>query len=375
MLRLAIATTKKEGYSQTFIHAHLTKLPAQIFHIYSRSNAGYLPIYNHEDKPFLTDNPLLNKLEMGIEKYTGLGYQLRKQAIKKYFERHNIQAVLAEYGPTGIYLMEICEELNIPLTVHFHGYDAYRYVTLEKYAEKYKTLFQKAATIIAVSKDMEAQLLALGAKKETLAYCPYGPNDDLFTYHDAGQNPPTLLAVGRFTQKKSPQLTIKAFAEAAKQVDNLKLVMLGDGPLWEECKDLAKTLGISNRITFFGRATHEEVSQQIQKSRAFIQHSVRAKDGDSEGTPVAILEASASGLPIIATRHAGIKDVVIEGKTGFLVDEQDWQGMIAPIVKIAKEPKLATKMGKAAADRVRQHFSMNRHITQLWQIIESKFNV
>jgi glycosyltransferase involved in cell wall biosynthesis len=102
-----------------------------------------------------------------------------------------------------------------------------------------------------------------------------------------------------------------------------------------------------------------------------VQHSVRTSYGDSEGTPVAILEAGATGIPVVATRHAGIKDVVIEDKTGFLVDEGDIEGMAGCMLRLAKEPPLASGMGRAARERICREFSMEQSIRNLLKIIET----
>ena len=107
----------------------------------------------------------------------------------------------------------------------------------------------------------------------------------------------------------------------------------------------------------------------MESARAFVQHSVEAPSGDAEGTPVAVLEAGASGLPVVATRHAGIPDVVIEGKTGLLVEEHDVAGMADAMLRLIDDPPLAANLGAAARDHVRAHFSMERSIDRLWRII------
>ena len=76
-----------------------------------------------------------------------------------------------------------------------------------------------------------------------------------------------------------------------------------------------------------------------------------------------------AGLPVVATRHAGIRDVVIDGETGALVDEGDVAGMADAMVRLAQEPELARRWGRAARERVASEFSMERSIGQLWEIL------
>jgi glycosyltransferase involved in cell wall biosynthesis len=108
----------------------------------------------------------------------------------------------------------------------------------------------------------------------------------------------------------------------------------------------------------------------MREVRAFVLHSVTTSEDDVEGTPVAVLEAGAASLPVVSTRHAGIKDVVIHGETGFLVDEGDVQGMACYMVELARDPGLAARLGQRAREHVCENFSMEKSLTTLWGIIE-----
>ena len=95
----------------------------------------------------------------------------------------------------------------------------------------------------------------------------------------------------------------------------------------------------------------------MRMASMFVQHSVTDIDGNTEGLPVAILEAMASGLPVVATRHSGIPEAVIDGKTGILVDEHDVTGMTQAIISLLANPARADAMGKAGRERVLAHFT------------------
>jgi glycosyltransferase involved in cell wall biosynthesis len=111
----------------------------------------------------------------------------------------------------------------------------------------------------------------------------------------------------------------------------------------------------------------------MQQSRVFVQHSLVPKSGDSEGTPVGIIEAGASGLPVVSTRHAGITDVVIHGKTGFLVDEGDIDGMAKYMYRILSDTELAIKMGKRARQHISDNFNMDVSIANLRAILSQSY--
>jgi glycosyltransferase involved in cell wall biosynthesis len=108
----------------------------------------------------------------------------------------------------------------------------------------------------------------------------------------------------------------------------------------------------------------------MRKVRCLVQHSVRASNGDCEGTPVAVLEAGASGLPVVATHHGGIPDVIVEGKTGFLVAERDIEEMARAMLRLAADPLLAANMGLWARSHIETNFSQARSLDRLWKIIE-----
>jgi glycosyltransferase involved in cell wall biosynthesis len=289
--------------------------------------------------------------------------------IKKSFRKNNIQVCLAHYGPTGDSMYKICNDLNIPLIIHFHGFDATTHDVLDRY-ENYNFLFKNATCIIAVSRAMEQQLLSIGCPRNKLVYNTYGPND-YFTELNPSLHSRTLLGIGRFTDKKAPYYTIFAFSKILKEIPDAKLILAGNGSLWNTCKNLVRYLNLEHAVSFPGVLTPEEFRREILAARAFVQHSIKAENGDCEGTPVAILEASAAGLPVISTKHAGIPDVIINGETGILVEEHDVKGMANAMRTLLLDESLAKRMGQSGKRNISKNFSMKHHIDNLNRIIRS----
>ncbi len=126
---------------------------------------------------------------------------------------------------------------------------------------------------------------------------------------------------------------------------------------------------MDGKVDFIGSVGHDEVIKWMYHSVALIQHSVQAFDGDSEGTPNGILEAGAAGLPVIATRHAGIKDVVIENETGFLVDEGDVDGMAKNMIRVLKNPEESFRMGTIAREHISKNYSLEKSMMGLQDIL------
>jgi glycosyltransferase involved in cell wall biosynthesis len=132
-----------------------------------------------------------------------------------------------------------------------------------------------------------------------------------------------------------------------------------------------KALKLTESVDFLGYQTHERVAEIMCKEvRAVVQHSIQTSYGGVEGTPCAVLEAGASGLPVVATRHAGIADVVLHDETGFLVEEGNIEGMAEHMIQLAREPELARRLGCAARKRIETEFSMEKSINCLWMQIK-----
>jgi glycosyltransferase involved in cell wall biosynthesis len=368
-MNLCIVQPNKITYSETFIQNHIKKLPAAVTVLYG----GWFPT-RIEGNGRLLPLPLdiLGRFRSKLPQTVNRGNDvLRRFLLRRCLQRNRIDVVLAEYGPTGASIMSACTDSRIPFVVHFHGFDAYEHPTLEEYGDQYRRMFESASAIIAVSRDMHRQLLNLGAPADKTFYIPYGVDSMLFADADPGKAGPLFVAVGRFVDKKAPHLTLLAFNKVVAEVPDAKLIMIGEGELLEASRQMAKTLGMQNSVEFRGACSSAEVANTMRSARAFVQHSMKTTYGDSEGTPLTILEAGATGLPVVSTRHAGIKDVVEEGRTGYLVDEGDVDGMAAHMIRLAREPETAAAMGRAARQRISTHFSLSQKIDELWNVIQA----
>jgi glycosyltransferase involved in cell wall biosynthesis len=287
------------------------------------------------------------------------------------FSEVGANIALAEYGPTAVAIQSACKEARIPLVVHFHGYDAHRTSVLNRYRDAYRSVFAEAEAIVAVSRTMRAQLCELGAPSEKVFINPCGVDTTVFQPRSQeGIQHPHFLAVGRLVGKKAPHLSLLAFSNVLARYPEARLTMVGDGELQGVCWDLAKALHIEHAVDFAGYKPHDEVLQLMRRATAFIQHSVQARDGDCEGSPVVIKEAGASGLPVVSTYHAGIPDIVSHGETGFLVEERDVEGMAEYMCQLASDREMAASMGHRARQRIERCFSMDRSVERLYRILQ-----
>jgi glycosyltransferase involved in cell wall biosynthesis len=229
-------------------------------------------------------------------------------------------------------------------------------------------MFAYASSIVAVSKAMQQRLVEIGCPPEKIVYNPYGP-DDLFFEITPEYTGKKFIAIGRFVDKKAPYYTILAFHQVLQRHPDAQLVIGGDGPLHNTCKNLVAWLGMQAQVQLPGVLTPDEYRAHLKNSIAFVQHSITAANGDMEGTPVAVLEASAAGLPVISTRHAGIPDVILHQQTGLLVEEHDVDGMAHWMNWVLENPGESREMGERGKRRVRGEFSLEQHLSKLHEII------
>lgn len=363
---VCLASRRRLTLSETFVRDHLLRLPASMRWLVGPSEE---PKRDRNDLPI---NSLASRAAAAALTEVGYpGQAMLARGLARYLRRERVQVVLAEFGPVATGFVDACAATGIPLVAHFHGYDAYKRSTLVDYGERYQRLFEVASAIVVVSRDMASQLQSLGAPPEKIFWNPCGVDTDAFVGADPASADPIFVSVGRFVEKKAPHNVLLAFQHAIRQRPDARLVMIGDGHMLNMCRQLCDVLGLSERVRFTGALSPPEVAGYLKNARAFVQHSMRDSDGNAEGTPVSVLEAGATGLPVVSTRHMGIADVVLHGETGFLVEEGDVRGMGDHLITLCDDAELAGAMGRRGRARICAEFSMERSIGRLWSVLES----
>lgn len=307
--------------------------------------------------------------KLRIEKKFLKGFSNGEKKLLYSLKNEKIQAVLAEYGTSGAESLKVIKYLNLPLVVHFHGFDASIKYIIEAHKGSYLEMFKYASSVIAVSFKMKNDLIKMGCSEEKIFLNPYGPHERFFDCHP-DYHSQVFLSIGRFVEKKAPHLALLAFQKLLTTYPAARLRMIGEGPLLPVCQEIAKALGIQSQVDFLGVQPPEVVKKEMEHAIAFVQHSITAADGDAEGTPVAVLEAQAAALPVIATYHAGIPDVVIHQKTGLLCEERNVEMMAKNMKQLLQDNTLAETLGQAGRERVKTHFTMEMHLRVLTEAVE-----
>jgi len=334
---LILLNKNKPAISETFIEKQIRYFKAHSKNIYK-----FTTPYSESKTSSYSTVFFLIKKSIGFIKFA------------YYVKKNNIKLVLAQYGMVGADAVFLCKMLKLPLIVHFHGHDAHRKTMLEKYYPAYEKMFAYASIIIAVSTKMQKKLLQMGASKDKIRLNVYGVDLEEVGERNNGKK---CLAVGRFVDKKAPYLSILAFEKVLQVHPDATLTFVGSGYLFETCKRIVAAKKLENSIVLMGEQSNQQVKNLMKEHELFIQHSVEAFDGDSEGTPVSLLEACSFGMSVIVTRHAGMEDVIQNNVNGLLIDEGDMDSMAENIIKLLDDPALSTRLGQQAKQTIRDNYT------------------
>jgi colanic acid/amylovoran biosynthesis glycosyltransferase len=262
------------------------------------------------------------------------------------------------FGHQAVRWLPVVQTCPVPVVVSFHGAD----VGVGVAPAALRGVFRHAALVLARSDALLADLEAHGCPRGKLRLQRTGVPLDFWSPPAAPRllPPPDgawqCVQVCRFVEKKGLATTLRAFAEIARDFPRARLVLIGDGPQRESLVALAGSLGVADRVQFTGFLPPDGVRDILHASHLFFHPSEMPADGNREGVPNSLLEAMATGLPALATRHGGIPEAVTDGLDGHLVAERDAPALAAAALALLRDPVRLAAMGEAARDAVLHKF-------------------
>jgi glycosyltransferase involved in cell wall biosynthesis len=282
--------------------------------------------------------------------------------------------VHAHFGLSGPAGLALAKSLGVPLVVTYHGQDA----TISdeearkswrgrEYLKGRQQVMKEAGAIIAVSDFIRAKLLDKGYPEERVITHRNGIDLSFFDVQ-VDHRESVALFVGRLVEKKGCEYLLKALAKLRDRGFSARAVILGDGPLRPSLESLAHELRVD--ADFQGFLPLTEVRAWLSRASVVVVPSVTAADGDSEGLPTVILEAQAACAPVVATRHAGNGEGVVENGTAILVDERDAEGLAAGIRLFLSSPTAVASFGQAGRRYVGERFSLPSQVEGLERIYD-----
>ena len=183
--------------------------------------------------------------------------------------------------------------------------------------------------------------------------------------------PPLIVAIGRLIAKKGFANLIRACALLVERVTSFRCEIFGEGPLENQLRGQIAELGLQDRIELAGAKPQHEIRDRLAGASAFVMPSVPEAGGGMDNLPTVIMEAMATGLPVVSTRIGGIPEMVVENETGFLVQPEDAVALAGAIERVTNDRPLGQKLGQAGHKRAQTLFSIDKNARELCALIRT----
>ncbi|MFT5367862.1 MAG: colanic acid/amylovoran biosynthesis glycosyltransferase [Candidatus Latescibacterota bacterium] len=280
----------------------------------------------------------------------------------------------AHFGAMGYRALNLKHTVQLPLVVSFYGVDASHLLGVKQWQKHFAQLFDQADVVTALGSDMAERLCTAGCPERKIEIVHLGVDLEALPFR--GRVSPEadesiiLLYCGRLVEKKGIFDALDAFARLADTWPQLCFRIVGDGVLRPQLKRKIRAMGLQERVCVLGAISHRRVLEEMDQAHMFILPSKTAGNGDMEGTPTVLLEAQASGLPVLSTYHADIPEVVKDGESGFLVAEGDVDDLAGKLEVLLSQPDLWSKFGLAARKHIQKHYNIRREVKNLEAIYQ-----
>jgi len=282
--------------------------------------------------------------------------------------RFKPNATLAFFGvPSGAISWLLKKVFGIPYIISLRGGDVpgFRPYDFQRYhkmlAPFLRLIWRDASAVVANSNGLR-QLANIFDARFEIPIIPNGVDLQEYATEVRAWSPPRLLSVGRLVHQKGLDLALRALAQL-KDLE-WEWCIAGDGPQIKVLRSLANELGIQDRITFPGWRSHAELVECYKGSNLFLFPSRH------EGMPNVVLEAMASGLPVIASRIAGNEELVVDGETGLLFPSEDVEALCVALRTLLTDASQRQVMGNASRRRVEALYSWENTAQQYTLLLE-----
>lgn len=256
------------------------------------------------------------------------------QKIVEYIHQNDLKILHAHFGPIAWQYRKVAQQAKIPFLVSFYGYDYEHYPKLNPAFKKhYKELFQIATLFFCEGSHGRKILMEQGCPPEKIKITPLGIDVSNISFQLRNKVPDqlNLIQVASFAEKKGHIYTLKAFKKALIDCPNIKLTLIGntkEKEIKKEVDEFIRENNLFDYVRLYQFLPYAEVVEQLYQHHVFIHPSCYTAELDCEGgAPIVLLDAQASGMPIISTFHCDIPEEVIHQKSGWLVEERDVDGL------------------------------------------------
>jgi colanic acid/amylovoran biosynthesis glycosyltransferase len=218
-------------------------------------------------------------------------------------------------------------------------------------------------------------MVKLGCPKEKILLHYHGSDAKRFLFPQrsyAANESLKVLICARLAPKKGHHVLFDAVAKFSKFTKwKIQLIVVGEGPLKHPLMSLAENLNIQHLVTFRGHIPYasKQLEDEYRNADIFILPSVTSFR-EKEGIPGTLIEAMASGLPVVSTRHAGIPEVITDRVNGLLVNENDMEGIVKALIELSNDPILRSSLGREAASTAASCLDLSSRTAELENIYD-----
>ena len=293
------------------------------------------------------------------------------RATERALTESNAELLHIYFGHIAMLLRPLIRQWQKPSLVSFHGADVLVDMQKPAYRRATEEMLSLVRRVLVRSESLKRAVIDLGCAPEKIEIQRAGIPLGDFPFRERGipgDGQWQLLQAGRLIEKKGLKTTLRAFARFQKEFPAARLTIAGEGPQLEELQSLARELQIDGAVDFVGFVSQEELRELLYSSQIFLHPSEMGCDGNQEGVPNSMLEAMASGLPVFATRHGGIPEVVENNVSGILANERDHRTLGDALIETAKSPDRLRAMGHVASESVAKNFNQTEQARLLEEI-------
>ena len=294
------------------------------------------------------------------------GYFLKIGALKKVVKELNPDILHSHFASSYGFLASYVDHPKKVLSVW--GDD----VIIFPYNSKFYRYFAKRAIrnshyITATSKILKDTVLDLDKSVENISIIPFGVDINLFKFIERKSKSDVVIGITKsLWPKYGIDILINAFYRVAKSEKNIKLLIAGKGGHEKEYKKLVSELKLNDKVSFVGYIQNNDLPVFLKKLDIYAMPSI--SKGESFG--VAAVEASATGLPVVATNIGGIPEVVDHEITGLLVEKNNIQQLADALLRLIKDPEIRYKMGISGRKKVESEFVWKDNIKMMSALYE-----
>ena len=281
------------------------------------------------------------------------------------YEPERFTAELEDFGPHLVHAhfateataaaRELAATAGVPYTFTAHGYDIYR-----KPPDDFAARASAAAAVVTVSKANASHIKeTFGVSRERLHVIPCGVDVEHFSPNGGPPEPPLVLAVARLNPVKRLDILLDACGLLRDREIPFRCVIVGEGRCRPELERQHRDLGLERIVSLQGAAEHEQVRAWWRRA------AIGTLSSEREGMPVALMEAAACAVPVVAPAVGGVPELVEDGVTGFVVSPLDPPALAGGLERLLRDADLRERMGAAARVRALERFSVARQVDSL----------